>query len=568
MLICVILVLFASIFLINCPIQSDQDNSNISQNPSEPFDPSKPSDPSSPDIKYTKEFWGEWIRMDTGDTWYFTSTGLEISGIPSTKSITLSKQSDRVLEITEGSRKYYLYASRVARSSFKGRLANIQGIQRAAGGGIGGIGLIINNLKDKAQELTATTDNDGNFTANGIIPGDDYTVTVDSQTTTVTPHVDGDNVGTITVTEGVNFKTSMRVNSSKIDMMRIYTLDTYEFCITIENTGTEDCTAATCFFELDEGLSMSNGSTSGYAQIGTLEPGKKIDVLLTLSCEPFNSEFEFKTIKITITDNILKKSWDDSVSIRFNKAPVIFNIQSNKSVKGVIIAQNAKTYPFSTVSHFDQMKMQYTDYSSSSLLLPWSIDDYVVVLSGATADTESVYSIGINILPDNNFNHLIDLGNYEPNNGENTATNIMQQEIMSYLHKNDIDFYRINLSQFDLEYKTISITDYTYRIANGSFDFDIIHPSDHCFLYLDFVNNAQAMLNAEVKLFTSNKYVEIDPNYNNLRINNLTPGESDSITFIFDVLNNCPIGEIIPFRVSFTDSLGNVCSDTIYITVQ
>ena len=78
--------------------------------------------------------------------------------------------------------------------------------------------------------------------------------------------------------------------------------------------------------------------------------------------------------------------------------------------------------------------------------MPRSAEDYMVIFSGATADTEAVYSLGIDVYPDANFSDFTDTANYEPNNTEAQATPIhMQNQIMSYLHKNDVDFYKIKL---------------------------------------------------------------------------------------------------------------------------
>jgi hypothetical protein len=71
----------------------------------------------------------------------------------------------------------------------------------------------------------------------------------------------------------------------------------------------------------------------------------------------------------------------------------------------------------------------------------------LVVFSGATANTEAIYSFGINTEADSNFDGFVDVGNYEPaNNDEKTAPVLgMGDKIMSYLHKNDIDYYKVNL---------------------------------------------------------------------------------------------------------------------------
>ena len=73
---------------------------------------------------YSKEYWGEWIRMDTGENWYISNNSIQIDD--SIKSgVSIRKQSSKVIEVTEDGRKYYLFASRVNNARFNGSIANI-----------------------------------------------------------------------------------------------------------------------------------------------------------------------------------------------------------------------------------------------------------------------------------------------------------------------------------------------------------------------------------------------------------------------------------------------------------
>jgi hypothetical protein len=205
-------VLLFAMTLASCDLLSPKEEEPTkTETPSTPDKPSTPEEPSIPEPSlYSKEFWGEWLRMDTGETWYINSQTIKVGD--STKTVSLTKQSPRVVEVTDGGRKYYLYASRIANTSFTGRIASLEQVSPSvrALGGLGGIGVTISNLGDQANEITTTTDADGNFTAEDIIPGDEYEVTPEGGTpTTVTSTGDGDNVGTITVVIGVNFKSSI-----------------------------------------------------------------------------------------------------------------------------------------------------------------------------------------------------------------------------------------------------------------------------------------------------------------------------------------------------------------------
>jgi hypothetical protein len=386
------------------------------------------------ETKYAKKFWGEWLRMDAEETWYINSAAIEINKRSSSKEVSLNKQSDRVLEVTEGSRKYYLYASRITNTSFPGRIASLeQGSlsSRVLGGGIGGIGVAISNLNDQANKTTTTTDADGNFTAEGIIPGDNYVVTPDGgQPTTVSPSADGDDIGTITIPDGaVNFKTSISAGTT----IR-YPNTRYDFTLSVKNTGTEDCSAATFQLNFDSELDVI--STPASLILGTIEPGKEKTIPIAVMCKPFSSDYEFRKIGVTITDTRNNKTWNDSVSIKFSNEKesyrIKFNIRANSAVSGVIITPNSGVYRFNKTT-------------SESLSIPWSPQDYLVVFSGATADTEAAYSFATNVTPDTNFDSLSNPMNYEPNDTETAATVLsMRDGIMSYLDKNDIDYYKIN----------------------------------------------------------------------------------------------------------------------------
>jgi hypothetical protein len=389
--------------------------------------------------RYPKDLWGEWVRMDTGVYWYITSNSCTAD---STGSITMTRQSDNVIAVAEGNRKYYLYASRIPNGSFSGSVVGDSpakaGLSRSMTG-MGGMILTISNLKDAANVITTSTDSEGNFTAEETIPGDEYEVTVGGQTTVVMPNTDGEDIGTVTITEGMNFKTSITRRNSSTDMMQLYNLVDYSFNIEVENTGVEDCQAAIYKLSIPPGLNEKDVSLEDI--LGTIEPGTKKTIPITVNCAFIPEESVYKTIELTITDTIAKKTWDDSVSLKFNQMTVKFNINSNSPVSGLIIVPTAKAYRFTTKSGSTSGL-----YSISGDLPRYSNKDYLVVFSGATAETEAKYSLGVDVAADTDFSGFLDTGNYEPNGTEDDAESLgSESKIMSYLHKNDIDYYRIRL---------------------------------------------------------------------------------------------------------------------------
>jgi hypothetical protein len=427
---------------------------------------------------YSQDYWGEWIAMPSGSMagygiysnllWketYITSDQIyigdeKISGALGSAGsrFTLSSLSNNVKVISfsyiTSDDKVYLFANRIKNGSFSGTIADFNSTNRSArsvAGGKGWLDVVISYLMNPNDATTVTTDGAGNFTVDDIIPGDTYQIDGGGQTTTVTPTTDDANIGTITIAGGVNFKTSLTLPDiefdednfwfpttlpeTSTDFTRLYADGTnYPFYIYIENTGTDDATACTYSLTLDGGITLVSGNTSGI--LGTVEPGsRKTKYLpLTVSCASVQNEYEFKTIHIQITDVIHDKTWNDSVSLRFNKKSVSFNIAAQYNVQGVILAPIGKAYPFSG--------------TNTSVVVPWSSKDYLVVFCGASANTETVYSLGIDTEPNKAFSAFTDVANYESNNIEANAYVInMQEQIMSYLHKRDFDYYLIKLSK-------------------------------------------------------------------------------------------------------------------------
>jgi fibronectin type 3 domain-containing protein len=396
-------------------------------------DGSKTDEPGDNTVVYTKELWGEWLRMDTGDTWYISDNTVTINGTEAATSATLTKQSDQVLEVTDGGRKYYLYASRTATASFTGVIAmDAAGSARAASRGRK---VTAKNQNNEANESSAVTDEDGKFTVEGVILGDPYQVIPEGGTpVTITPKSDGGDVGVITVTTGVNFKTSLIPTQSSTDMTELYMNEAYQFEIEFENVGDEDCPAPSYTIIEPSGVIIT-GALQGI--LGTIEPGVKKSVPISVRCSTITSDHEYKKISIRIADGA-GKTWDDSVSLRFYKETMGFNIKAEKPISGIIISPDTKTYSF-------------TDVTDGVVVTPRrTAGNYLVVFSGATIETETRYSLGIGTEADGDFSTFTETWRYEPNNAEDAAVSLSEQKLMAYLYKNDIDYYRVFYGNFRL----------------------------------------------------------------------------------------------------------------------
>jgi hypothetical protein len=416
---------------------------------------------------------------------------------------------------------------------------------------------------------------------------------VGDQDTIVRPKADGEDIGTITLTSGLNFKTKIASNS---DMQALYAggLE-YDFEIEIENTGALDCTAARFDLALDDGLTLISGETTGILR--TIEPGKTRLIPVRLKCGAINDEYEFKRIAIRIEDSLNGNVWNDSVSVKFNIGVVNFAIQSETPVNGVVITPHGKAYSFKC----DYAYRGYSWYAAdtdekckTTVSVPWSASDFLVVFSGATADTETVYNMGVNIPNlDDNFTGFLDVMNYEPNNAEAQATQISDSTpIMSYLHKNDIDYYSVNVRATQPALRTLAVRDCLVVVDRSYGTYPA--PDDK-----RIVSGGQYRMELEVAgllpelettytfvLSTGSEYAEITKAAGSIanltgagswsRGNLSTGGRYGYWTkvldgnndFRFSLPEHCPPGVKLPFVITIADQLGNEWKELVQVPVE
>jgi len=398
--------------------------------------------------KYPKDLWGEWIRMDTGDIWNFASNYRMIGNSYYATPVNMIRESQNVIKVTEGTQVYFLYASRVRTSTFEA-LAVRDDVSRAlisrAVNVPKGTKAVIEAVKNGVDKQTVEIGDNGDFEAENIIAGDDYVVTIEQNKFTVTPNTDGDNVGILTLTNGVNIKTTIIPQSSSTDMMRLYSGDSYNLTIKFTNIGKNISTAMEYQFTLPPGIEITGNTNSPSRLIaGDLQsfmPGQTRDVNVTIRCGAISRDFEFKNIIIN-TEDFYGKKWTDSVSLRVNREKTTFNIRSNLAINGVIIVPNGKTYYFRTSGSGSLF--------SANITVPKYLKDYLIVFSGASANTEPKYSFAVDKIPAINFNDysITDLNKFWPNSTEEQASMVNHnQEVMAYLVMNQANYYRVRFTQ-------------------------------------------------------------------------------------------------------------------------
>jgi hypothetical protein len=394
--------------------------------------------------------WGKWnfvevrgYESDRTAWWYITSEKIfwcapSGSKIDYTREASVVKESENVIKLNTRSETFWLYPKSRPNAGFSGNIVNLTAdpsasisngfpISRAAIG-FGNIQTVISNLNDAAQTSTAKTDENGNFTAYDIIPGDTYSVTVENNTVEVTPSDDGVNIGTITLTDGLNFKVSGTSNSK----LMLADGTTYTCTLSVKNIGTVTATACSYQITGDEGESYDG-------ILGSIAPGKAgVINISNLKCGVITTEKKFKTLHIVINDPINHKTWNDSVSFLFYKSTITLTaFKKGQGISGVIIDPDGISYCFGL-------------RADNQIIVPRLHGDYLIAITGSQG--ENVYGIDISIFSSHvtqtQFNSesatFTETGSYEPNNTEGSAK-LITAPVMSYFHEGDLDYYLINV---------------------------------------------------------------------------------------------------------------------------
>jgi uncharacterized repeat protein (TIGR02543 family) len=533
----------------------------------------------SQSVKYAETYWGEWVRIDTGDTWYISGNMIKVNGNESSINPTLTRQSAQVTRVTGSGDPYFLIASRTANATLRGKVILMDNSSSGSASVARSLGSIppyiavSDPAQPEKQPVTVQPDPvTGEFDTSGWIPGNSLEVTIEDYGTPIpvpplpVPPPDDTYIPPVVpipvVTEGVNLKVSLRLQDSAEDSTRLYAdMTSLDFVLEVENIGTEDCTAATYAIEHDSAY-LTVYDPAPNRRLGTLTPKKeggttyKKSIPLTITSRPLPGDSALQDVEIgvKINDTIAGKTWNDSVSIRYNRAEIPFHIYSERPVQGIVKVPGGKTHHFRT-SEASYGECSYTMY------LPWSKADYFVIFSGATAATESAYSLGINTTPSRAFSVFEDTGIYEPNNDEDHAVLIESSDsIMAYLHGGsnaDIDYYRINLGNEVPVIKTVSIAE---PLADncvlrpdqwiGSQD-DYVNPGETFYYDITVRNSAESAVSGlQAGLSTKASGVSVDTS--SAYLGTLSPGASGTATFRFTVASNYSAGTEIPFIFTLT----------------
>ena len=547
-----------------------------------------------------KEYWGTWIRMDTGDEYYIDSSS--IRKVIQRKNHGSASAVDYGSSIASTVKGYELDGDNVLKNGSivyfrKGGKARdfsitVSGFSdsraRAISTGKQGISGRRNNKENTADNETATSDANGTVNFTGAVAGDVQTVTVDNTTSVeVTPQYNGENLGSVPIVEkgSYGFKTTYSIDADSDGYCFGNNYKTYTLKLELKNIGDADC--GTSYYEIscdDTNLKFISGKKQG--NFRTIEAGATKNLEFSVQYGTLKEEYVDVPINIAISDSTQGRTWEDSVTLRFHKELVNLKVNCHDieagakgQLRGFIVYPDGRSKNFSVSTEKTEI-----------VKIPYSTQDYYLAFSGASADSELGYSFGSYTADLEGDWSIADINKYEPNNGISTAEGIsyLITPTKAYLSKGDIDFYKINFDGLNnnLDYAPVACIE--QKICDNNDNIATIGEK----LYLDvkmWTDSETSCSNVNVKLSSKSDYVylyssnatftsmEAGKYYSltdtsgadsseNCRLMNSTSDKNADKAFCFKILPDCPDTELF-FDLTF-NSESISWTDTVVIPVH
>ena len=424
--------------------------------------------------KYSKDLWGKWKRIDNGQVYTISGDSIK-SDWETIDNVELKKESENILVLGSGATAYRLFRTGGGTRSFTAKVAGFQDVVSRGPGDSEMQGKKDVKVNRKSKDIpsdtgTAVSGEDGTITFDDVVADEVQIITVETESgktieVELKPSYDGEDVGTIPIVEsGYSFKTTYSIGDSEWynDNQQLYCFGNNfkEYYLTFRFTNIGDETCSTAKYELlantnDTQLKLSN--TSG--AISSITPGGYKDVTVKVSYGDLDEYYKDVTIAIKITDSKLRKTWLDSITLRFYQTPISLNMYAygaNKTgqLNGFVICPDGRS------EYFDA----WHDWAINKLV-PYNkngSNDYTVVFSATDANNEMAYTL--NARHCQNYNQdkfdfepvfasseLFDfVDSYEDGKGNNTEDTAVEFEdsmetIKSYVQYGDIDYFKLSL---------------------------------------------------------------------------------------------------------------------------
>ena len=436
-------------------------------------------DNNSQNYKYSKDLWGKWKRIDNGDIYTISGDSITTNSwnYGNLNSGVINKEGENIITLKNGSETYRLFRTGGGTRTFTAKVAGFQNIVSRASDdtelvGKGGV-TVTRQSKDISSDTdTQVSASDGTITFEDVVADEVQVITVETENgntieVELKPSYDGEDVGTIPIVEsGYSFKTTYTISEYEgwSDNQQFYCFgnDFREYNLTLRFANIGDGTCSTAAYELlynDPQLKL--GQTSGV--ISSIGAGSSKDVNVKVSYGTLDEYYKDVTIAIKITDSKLRKTWLDSITLRFYQTPVYLNMyayNANKSgnLNGFVICPDGRAEYFNT--WHDSQMYKLVPYNKNGN------NDYTVVFSATSESDEMAYTLNARYC-ENTYQDRFNFENYfatesgsslfeffdsyEDGQGNNTEDTAIEVEepldfVKSYVQWGDVDYFKLDLT--------------------------------------------------------------------------------------------------------------------------
>jgi hypothetical protein len=393
--------------------------------------------------KIKKAFRGKWFRLDDKTDFYLGTNGISRNSYYSTfVPDSITKIDDNMLEVTGNDETFRLIRNSITDATLKLNVKKAFGYTRSpSGSGIGGIDVVLENTQDSGETYEKQSGSDGSTQFDGIVSGE-YDISVGN--TKVTQNIaDYLNAGNFYFSKNSYIYKALLNSTNEVyyaeDRDNSEEGNRYTVYLRIYNLGNQDASATTISLKTDDTSVKVDAKDE---ILGTIEPENYVSYNFSIETIPFSKTTDLKNavyhdIEFLVSlKDIDGEIWEDVVTLRIYRKAVPVYLYSTMSNPFILLSP-----------HREIMSM------SSVVWVPYRPDaKYKLIAQSLSLNTEGVYSIGVGSWDkekwDSDRENFTDVSNYEPNNQESQAVTVnMNSQTTSYLHKNDIDFWIIDMSK-------------------------------------------------------------------------------------------------------------------------
>ncbi len=393
--------------------------------------------------KIKKAFRGKWLRLDNSTDFYLGTNGIT-RGSYNSQFIpdSITKIDDNMLEITGNGETFRLIRNSITDATLKlnvKRAGNF--LKSPSGNGVGGVDVIIENTQDPGETYEKQSGSDGSTQFDDIVSGE-YTISVGntSVTQTISDHLNAGNF--YFSPNGYIYKALLNSTNEVYyaeDRDNSDVGNRYTVHLRVHNLGNQDASATTISLKTDDTSVKVDAKDE---ILGTIEPENYVSYDFSIETIPFSKITDLKNavyhdveFLVSLKD-INNEVWEDVITLRIFRKAVPIYLYSTMSNPFILLSPHREIVSMSSV-----------------VWVPYRPDaKYKLIAQSLSLNTEGVYSIGVGSWDNGKWNSdretFTDVSNYEPNNQESQAKTVyMNSQTTSYLHKNDLDFWIIDMSK-------------------------------------------------------------------------------------------------------------------------